>query len=80
MAARYIFFYFMTGDEAAIREAAPQHTAYWQAQTLPRYIGGPLGNRLGGVITFAALSLARVQALVEADPFLQAGVLRGWLV
>jgi uncharacterized protein YciI len=61
-----------------------EHAAYWKELGLPGYLGGPFGDRSGGLITFEADSIEDAARLIEADPFVREGLLeetwmRQWL-
>ncbi len=51
---RFLYFYLMTDAPDRVQAAAPKHAAYWRELALPRYLGGPFGDRSGGLITFEA--------------------------
>ena len=72
---RFVFFYFMGDDVAAIGAMVPDHVAYWKGQRLPHYQGGPFSDRSGGLITFAAADAAAAEQVVSEDPFVSAGAL-----
>lgn len=82
---RFVHFYLMKNDPEAIREVAPRHAGYWKARALPDYLGGPFGDRSGGMITFSADDATVAEDLVAGDPFLKedllaASWLKRWLV
>jgi uncharacterized protein YciI len=82
---RYAFFYFMRDVPEQVRDAVPRHIDYWKALSLADYMGGPFGDRSGGLITFSASSEAEAERLVVEDPFMTAGILsqhwlKPWLV
>ena len=81
---RIMHLYTMVDDPERVRAVAPRHAEYWQALRLPGYLGGPFGDRLGGLISFEADSVAAAMPLIEADPFVREGLLedswvRQWL-
>ena len=77
---RFSYFYFMTEDHGRAAAVAPEHVAYWHGLTLHDYLGGPFGDRSGGLITFEAESPAEAERLVKQDPFLREGLLdQSWL-
>jgi hypothetical protein len=77
---RFAYFYFMTDDADRVREAAPDHAAYWQDLQLDGYQGGPFADRSGGLIVFAADSVDHAGRLVGDDPFIRHGLLADrWL-
>jgi hypothetical protein len=55
-------------DEAA-------DAAHWRDQALPGYLGGPFGDRSGGLIIFHAPDRERAERLVSADPFVRQDLL-----
>lgn len=77
---RVLYFYFMKSEPEQIRTIAPEHSAYWHAQGLPGYAGGPFEDRSGGMITFSVNDLEQAQQLVKDDPFIKAGALRYYWV
>lgn len=67
--SRFLFFYTMRDAPDRIRDVVPRHVDFWRSRNLPAYLGGPFADRSGGLITFAALDLARARATVLQDPF-----------
>ena len=55
---RFLYFYLMRNRPDAIRQVVPFHVQYWHSRDLPDYMGGPFADRTGGLITFAATSVA----------------------
>jgi uncharacterized protein len=77
---RIVYFYLMRGDPERVGAAAAEHAEYWHRLRLPGYVGGPLADRSGGLITFEAGSIAEAEELASSDPFARAGVLdRAWI-
>lgn len=76
MTKLFVFFYLMRNDVPGIREAVPEHVAYWQGARLDGYRGGPFADRSGGLITFRAADLEQASAIVERDPFVSRGLLQ----
>ena len=77
---RFAYIYFMTADPNHVAAVVPEHIAYWRELRLPRYLGGPFGDRSGGLISFEAGSRAKAEELVGWDPFVRAGLLdHRWL-
>jgi uncharacterized protein YciI len=76
MTRLFVFFYTMRNDVPGIREAVPEHVAYWRGARLDEYRGGPFADRSGGLITFRATDAAEACAIVERDPFVRRGLLR----
>lgn len=68
MARRFAFAYVLKDRPDRIREVVPYHADYWRDSGVEHYIGGPFADRSGGLISFAAASLAEAQALVTQDP------------
>ena len=77
---RIAYFYWMKDDPDRVRAVAPEHAAYWRDLGLPGYLGGPLADRSGGLITFEADSLESAERLVAADPFVRDELLEGSVV
>jgi uncharacterized protein YciI len=77
---RFAYIYFMTEEPDRVASVVPEHVAYWRALRLSRYLGGPFGDRSGGLISFEAGSRAEAEDLVEQDPFARAELLsRRWV-
>jgi uncharacterized protein YciI len=72
----FAFFYLMRSDASGIRDAVPEHVAYWKGARLDGYRGGPFADRSGGLITFRAADLEAASAIVERDPFVLRGLLQ----
>jgi hypothetical protein len=49
---RFLHFYLMSDAPARVQAVAPEHAVYWRELGLPDYLGGPFGDRSGGLITF----------------------------
>jgi uncharacterized protein YciI len=76
----YAYFYFMKEEPERVRAVASSHAAHWQGLGLGDYVGGPFGDRRGGLITFAAEGDAEANRAVADDPFVKEGLLREhWL-
>lgn len=73
---RFIFFYTMTDEAERIRAIVPAHVAYWRDSGVEDYRGGPFADRSGGLVTFTAAGAPEAGAIIEGDPFLEAGVVR----
>lgn len=71
---RFAYVYTMKRDPDRVRTVAPRHASYWQGLELPGYLGGPFGDRSGGLITFEAADAERAQHLVNNDPFVEEGL------
>lgn len=68
----------MADDLDRVRDVAPRHAAYWHDLSLPGYLGGPFGDRSGGLILIDADNRERAEQLVRDDPFVHEGLLRSW--
>ena len=51
---RYAYFYFMKEDLERVQAVAPRHADHWHGYRVGDYLGGPFGDRSGGLITFSA--------------------------
>jgi len=67
---RFIYFYFNRNEPEKIRHVVPTHVQYWQTANLKGYMGGPFGDRTGGLITFVASGLEEAKAIILQDPFI----------
>jgi uncharacterized protein len=77
---RIAYFYLMRAERDRVRAVAPDHAAYWDDLRVPDYLGGPLADRSGGLITFESQSLEDADELVANDPFVRANLLeRAWV-
>lgn len=77
---RIAYAYVMKDDPDRVRVVAPDHAAYWHDLDLPGYLGGPMTDRSGGLITFEVGSVEEAEQLVAGDPFARAGLLDdSWL-
>lgn len=82
---RFLYFYIMRNAPDAILRTVPAHVEHWHGLKLPDYLGGPFMDRTGGLITFAAPSLATAQQAIGGDPFVREGLIeqswvKEWLV
>jgi uncharacterized protein YciI len=77
---RIVYLYWMKDDPDRVRSTAPQHASYWRELGLPEYVGGPFGDRSGGLITFEAGSLEQAQRIIAADPFVREDLLESSVV
>jgi len=66
---RFVYFYFNRNEPEKIRQVVPAHVQYWKTAGLEGYLGGPFGDRTGGLITFSAESLEVASAIIQQDPF-----------
>jgi uncharacterized protein YciI len=77
---RFLYFYLMKDAPDRVRAVAPDHAAYWRELGLRDYLGGPLVDRSGGLITFEVASADEAERLVADEPFEQGDLLeRRWL-
>lgn len=67
---RFVYFYFNRNEPEKIRQVVPAHVEYWQSANLEGYMGGPFGDRTGGLISFVAPSLQKATNIVLQDPFI----------
>lgn len=82
---RFLYFYLMKDAPDRVRAVAPDHSAYWGGLGLRDYLGGPFGDRSGGLITFEVGSADEAERLVTDDPFVQEDLLerrwvKAWLI
>jgi uncharacterized protein YciI len=75
---RFAYFYFMSDERDRVRAVVGEHIAYWRELRLRQYLGGPFGDRSGGLITFEVGSSAGAERLVAGDPFSRAELLERW--
>ena len=74
---RLLYFYLMSDAPARVQAVAPEHAAYWRELGLSGYLGGPFGDRSGGMITFETGSVTEAEQLVANDPFVREDLLEG---
>jgi hypothetical protein len=74
---RFLYFYLMSDSAARVQVVAPEHALYWRELGLPNYLGGPFGDRSGGLVTFETDSATEAERLVANDPFVREGLLEG---
>lgn len=67
---RFVYFYFNRNDPEKIRQIVPAHVQYWKTANLKGYMGGPFGDRTGGLISFAASNLQEATDIILQDPFI----------
>jgi hypothetical protein len=75
---RFVYCYWMKEDPGGVQQAAPKHAAYWHRLGLPDYVGGPFGDRSGGLVSFEAATGELAAQLVAGDPFQTAGLINDW--
>ncbi len=54
---RFVYIYFNRNEPEAIRQVVPAHVQYWKTANVKGYMGGPFGDRTGGLISLVAPSL-----------------------
>jgi uncharacterized protein YciI len=70
----------MKDDPDRVRATVGRHVAHWKELGLSGYLGGPFQDRTGGLITFETQDGDQARRAVDADPFLQEGLLQvHWL-
>lgn len=68
---RFVYFYFNRNEPEKIRQVVPAHVGYWKSANVKGYMGGPFGDRAGGLISFVAPSLQEATKVILQDPFIQ---------
>ena len=66
---RFVYLYFNRDEPEKIRKVVSAHVAYWKSANLEGYMGGPFGDRSGGLISFVAPSFDHATAIILQDPF-----------
>ena len=66
----FVFFYFNRNEPEKIRQVVPAHVGYWKTANLKEYMGGPFGDRTGGLISFVAPNLQEAMEIILQDPFI----------
>jgi uncharacterized protein len=77
---RVLYLYWMKDDHDRAGAIAPRHASYWRELGLPEYVGGPFGDRSGGLITFEVDSFEQAEGIIAADPFVREEVLESSVV
>ena len=67
---RFIFFYVNRNEPDKIKRVVPAHIDYWKNSGVKDYLGGPFGDRTGGLISFVASSLEEANEVILGDPFI----------
>jgi uncharacterized protein YciI len=67
---RFVYFYFNRNEPEKIRQVVPAHVGYWKSANVKGYMGGPFGDRTGGLISFVAPSLQDATEIILQDPFI----------
>ena len=68
---RFVYFYFNRNEPEKIRQVVPAHVGYWKSANVKGYMGGPFGDRTGGLISFVAPSLQDATEIILQDPFIR---------
>lgn len=68
------------GNEDRIAEVRPRHREYLTAlrEQCRLFASGPFEDDSGALIIYEANNQADAEALIEADPFREAGVFQSW--
>ena len=66
---RFLYFYFNRNEPEKIRQVIPSHVQYWKTADLKEYVGGPFGDRTGGLISFSTLNIEEAMKIILQDPF-----------
>jgi uncharacterized protein YciI len=69
-AKRFIYFYFNRNEPEKVRQTVPAHIGYWKRADLKGYMGGPFGDRTGGMISFIASGIQEATEIIQQDPFI----------
>lgn len=82
---RFIYFYFNRNELERIRQVVPAHIQYWKTVGSRGHLGGPFGDRTGGLITLFVPSFEAASEIILRDPFVQEDLveqkwIKGWLV
>ncbi len=67
---RFVYFYFNRNEPEKIRQMVPAHVQYWKTANPKKYLGGPFGDRTGGLISFVAPSFQEAMEIILKDPFI----------
>lgn len=67
---RFVYLYFNRNEPEKIRQVVPAHVEYWKSANVKGYMGGPFGDRTGGLISFVAPSLQDATEIILQDPFI----------
>ncbi|MBI5026818.1 MAG: hypothetical protein HZC12_08885 [Nitrospirae bacterium] len=80
MGKRFVFFYFMKKEPEKIKAVVPLHIEYWHKLKLNKYLGGPITDRTGGLITFEAGDIEEATKIIINDPFVSQNLLESkWI-
>jgi hypothetical protein len=72
---RFVYFYFNRNEPKKIRQVVPAHVGYWKSANMKGYMGGPFGDRTGGLISFFAPSLQEAMEIILQDSFILEGLI-----
>jgi uncharacterized protein YciI len=67
---RFVYFYFNRNEPKKVRQVVSAHIQYWNMANVKGYMGGPFGDRTGGLISFVAPNLQRATEIILQDPFI----------
>ena len=80
MKKQFAYFYFMKKNPDKIQQFVPAHVEYWKNSNVEGYLGGPFGDRSGGLITFKAENIEAAEKVADQDPFVTEDLLDNrWL-
>jgi uncharacterized protein YciI len=71
---RCSYIHFMRDSPERVAAVAAEHAAYWRGLALREYLGGPFGDRSGGLISFETDSQDDAARLVADDRFVREGL------
>jgi uncharacterized protein len=79
---KFAVVYEYPADQDLVQRARPAHREYLTRlqQQGKLAMAGPFPDGSGALIVYEAERAADVPALIEADPFYEAGVFRGWTI
>jgi len=72
---RFVYFYFNRNQPEKIRQRVPTHVGYWKSANVKGFMGGPFGDKTGGLIFFVAQSLQDATEIILQDPFILEGLI-----
>jgi uncharacterized protein YciI len=67
---RFVYFYINRNDPEKIRLVVQAHVQFWKTTNLQGYMGGPFGDRSGGLISFIASDMDEAVKIIFQDPFI----------
>lgn len=82
---RFVYFYINQNEPEKIRQVVPAHVQYWNTAGMEGYMGGPFGDRTGGLISFVAPSQEEAVKIILQDPFIRENLIeqkwiKEWIV